>query len=183
MNTPHPEPLTLLQQLADASCGEKPHELVRSGVWHGLVLRLAGVNLVVPVTDDLSIVPNSATQPLPLCREWVKGMLHIHGEIYTVIDFAQFVGQKLPQYNASAKILLWPNHPHKNALLLTDQIRLTSFNRDLPLKRDAEVSTEVSYFPAAVVPFLRASWLDGDEKWGVIDISALMNAENLVNIG
>ena len=188
MNTPQTDPLALLRQLEGASIGENASALGRehSGVWHGFAFNIEELNLVVPFADGLEVVPVGEAQPLPLSREWVRGVINIRGEIYTVIDFAHFIGRHqaasgpadLGQADSGrgASLFLLSNDGVKSALLLDSQVSLRAFSHDLP-------KVAFSGFPPVLMPFLSVLLMDGDQPWGVIDVDTLTSSESFVNIG
>ena len=186
MNTPQtdptPNPRALLQQLEDAGPGEKAGPLAhgRAVGWRGFAFTIEDLDLVVPLADGLEMrlkgVPGREAQPLPLCRAWVRGIIAVGGEIYTVIDFAQFIGRRPVASAESAGLLLMPGDGFNCALLLDSRISLRTFSNNLPV-------TAVGDFDPALAPFLRAVLLEGEQPWGVLNIEALKGAESFVNIG
>ena len=183
MNTPQTDPLALLRQLEGASIGENASALGRehSGVWHGFAFNIEELNLVVPFADGLEVVPVGEAQPLPLSREWVRGVINIRGEIYTVIDFAHFIGRRQAASGPAdsgrgASLFLLSNDGVKSALLLDSRVSLRAFSHDLP-------KLEFSGFSPVLMSFLSVLLMDGDQPWGVIDVDALTSSESFVNIG
>ncbi len=190
MNTPQPGPLALLQQLESAGLGEKASppgggegagaSEARAGIGRGFAFTIEELNLVVPFAAGLRIARSRDAQPLPLSREWVAGIIHIRGEIYTLIDFARFIGRRAATGGKDAGLLLLADNRIKSALLLDSPVSLRAFNRDPPAGAGAE---SVAGFDAALSPFLSAVWLDDGEPWGVLDVAALTRSARFVNIG
>ena len=186
MNTPQPGPLALLQQLESAGLGEKASapgagggagaSEARAGIGRGFAFTIEELNLVVPFAAGLRIARSRDAQPLPLSREWVAGIIHIRGEIYTLIDFARFIGRRAATAGKDAGLLLLTDNRIKSALLLDSPVSLRAFNRDPP-------AGDVAGFDAALSPFLSAVWLDDGEPWGVLDVAALTRSARFVNIG
>ncbi len=186
METAPPNPLALLRQLEHASRGGNAPALASAtpAVWHGLTFQLGDLHFVAPIMRGLEIAPTGVVQPLPLRRGWVKGMMYINGEIYTLIDFARLLGISHAPSGNRANLLLHSNHRDKQALrkalLLDSPIGVRSFARRAPADT---MPVAVAGFPALLQPFLRAQWLEGEAVWGVIELAALMNSEKLRNLG
>ncbi len=187
MNSDPPtSPLTWLQRLEDASLGERGSAFGRKrvGLWRGFAFTLDTLNLVVPFADGLAVARCRDVQPLPLCHEWVAGAVAIRGEVYTVVDFARFIGVRpaasqadadLPS-SPSASLLILPGDHLNSALLLDSRISVRTYQHDLP-------GAQASRFPAEITPFLRTRVLDGNQPWGVLDIEALTHSEKFISIG
>ncbi len=186
--------MTLLQQLEDAGSGGKADADApgpgpgrpATGLWRGLAFTIEDLNLVTPDAGGLRVAPGREAQllPLPWCREWVRGMLPVGGEIYTVIDFARFIGRRplaasrdaSPNAYRNASLLLMPGDSFNSALLLDSRISSRTFSHDWP-------QTEVADFDPALAPFLSAVLMDGGQPWGVLDTTALMGSESFIRIG
>ena len=179
MAAPKTAPMTLLQQLEDAGRHEKAGALGRgAGVWRGFAFSIEALNLVVPLAEGLRVVPCRAVSPLPvpLSREWVRGIILVDGEIYTVIDFARFIGRRPVASNADASLLLMTGEEFNSALLLDSRISLKTFSEPQPEPETADIDP-------AVEPFVSASLVDGAQTWGVLDIKALMNSGHFIGLG
>ncbi len=181
MNTPQSDPLAVLQRLEDASLGEEGSAFVwnRAAVWHGFAFSIEELNLVVPLAVGAGIVPErsllpSPLLPLPLSREWVVGMVNIRGEVHTVVDFARFIGRSAATVE-SVNLLLLSNDVCKSALLLDGRISLRAFDCNLP---EADPATAAP----SLAPLLSALLWEGEQPWGVIDVEALLGAENFVDV-
>lgn len=185
MANPTTGSMTLLQQLEDAGRGEQtgmpdaPDSKARrargdAGVWRGFAFTIEDLALVVPCANGLQVAPGGEVQPLPLSREWVRGVISVSGEIYTVIDFARFIGRRAVAASRDASLLLMAGEQFNSALLLNSHLSLRAFDNDLPPASAAD---------AVLAPFLSASLLDDNQTWGVLDIMALTNSESFVGIG
>ncbi len=170
--------MTLLQQLEEAGLGQPPAAAGNAGdIWRGFAFAIQSLNLVVPQAEGLQVAPAGvAAQPLPLSREWVRGITSIGGEVYTVIDFAHFIGRWPVASSATANLLLMSGERFNSALLLDSRISLRSFRHDLPAAESADVDP-------VLAPFLRESLRDGEQIWGVLDSAVLMSAEHFIHIG
>ena len=184
-------PTTLLRQLQDAGAQSDAPPRARAEGWRGFTFAVEDLNLVVPWADGLQIAPGREAQPLPLCREWVRGMLSVGGEIYTVIDFPRFIGRRPAAWGAGGSLLLLPGDDFNSALLVDSRIGMRTFSDDLPgaeINEIAEVAevaepAEDGVFGPALRPFLRKALKEGDRLWGVLEVAALMRDARFIHIG
>ena len=186
-----PEPMTLLQQLEYARLGENVSTLPQPSNhgWRGFTFHVAEVNLVVAQRDGLHTVPNwqaqSPLQPLPLTHNWVEGMIFLGGKIYTVIDFAHFIGYRPTISHDNANLLLISAERFNSALLVDSPIRLCRFNDAATISTDGYATAHnIPPTPTpTLAPFLGDSVQDGVSTWSVLDVGALIRSEKFINIG
>lgn len=170
-------PLEIFKQLELESLGNQLRESdeVAGDFWRGFVFNVDGLDLVAPFTGEYEIVPNQELYPLPMSRSWVKGVTNIRGEIYTVIDFSEFIGQKPTRVTKTCNLFLLPDPMLKSALLLDSRISLRSFSSELPV-------TSSITFGARLSPYISRALIDGSTRWGVLDIDALSTSESFSQI-
>ncbi len=144
-----------------------------NALWYGLVFKLADVNLVIPCfggTAGLEVVACGELSPLPLAKSWVRGMMDIRGEIYTVVDFADFLSQEKTDVTKACHLILLPDHHLKSALLLAGRVRFQSFAMNLPIASIETLDSKLTSYLSSVL-------IDEDKRWGVIDVHALSNSQ------
>lgn len=210
-------PLELLQELKDATHGQITP--VDVPVWHGFTFRLNNfnqLNIVVPFIHGLEIVPRGIMrsdtqfqmQPLAYSQKWVKGMVYLRGEIYTVINFTEFtktskidsaspislspVSARSRTNCEEASLLLWSATEHKIALLMDTPIQLRAFRHQLTTTGNANATRQLpkldcqsppNLVPSpTLAPFLYEQFVEDNQTWAVIDIHSLMNSPKLINI-
>ena len=103
-------------------------------------------------------------------------MQSIHGEIYTVVDFAAFIGLAPTPVTQTCNLLALPDAGLKSALLITGRIRVKSFSSALPLG-------DCGQFHVNLAPYLSAVVVDQGQQWGVVDVDTLCGARDFVQIG
>jgi CheY-like chemotaxis protein len=77
-----------------ASVLEESTREQRSGSLAVLFVSVAGVELGIPLDGVRSVVPQSATRPLPLGPHYLSEMLDLQGEPVLVLDLAHRLGRK-----------------------------------------------------------------------------------------
>jgi len=180
---------TLLHQLEDAALGRRMS--APGGDWRGFAFRLGrrdggygrragrhdGEYLVVPLADGMEIASATRLCALPHCHNWVRGITALRGAIYTVIDFADFLGfGATDAVRARLLLLPAPQHDVHSALLLDRRVSLRAFEHGLP-----EVGLDG--VAASLAPYLRASVREGARQWGVLDVGALLFSEKWLRVG
>ena len=171
-------PVELLEQLASQSQGNtlvEKEEIVRDS-WRGFTFSIEEIDLVVPFVGEFEIVPSQALTPIPMTKSWVKGMTNIRGEIYSVIDFAEFIGRQPVRMAKGSNFLVLPDQRLKSALLLDGRISLQSFYEDLPTVNTEALGKNIS-------PYLNTVLQIGEKLLGVLDINLLIESDRFTRIG
>ncbi len=148
----------------------------RGEVWQGFAFRVGPLNLAVPCADGFEIVSVGELSPVPMARDWVRGMQSLHGEVYTVVDFAAFIGLAPTPVTRTCNLLALPDASLKSALLIADRIRIKSFSSALPLG-------DCERFHQNLTPYLNRIVVDQGQPCGVIDVKALCGSRDFVQIG
>jgi len=171
-------PLELFQQLESDSQGNQLLEEQEDAAetWRGFVFNLENLTLVAPFVGEFEIISCKEVFPLPMAKSWIKGMTNIRGEIYSVVDFSEFMGKKPVRTIKGCNLLLLPDRLLKSALLIDSQVRLQSFASNLN-------TADVEILGPGVAPYLSTVLVDGEKLFGVLDIQALMDSDRFSNIG
>ena len=148
----------------------------RANTWQGFAFAVGRWNLALPCTDGFAIAPVGELSPVPMARDWVRGMQTVRGEVHTVVDFAAFIGLAPTPVAPTCNLLALPDSALKSALLIAGRIRVRSFAHALPAGDDEP-------FPTTLAPYLSRVVVDRDQPWGVIDVEALCNSPDFVQIG
>jgi len=171
-------PIVLLQALEQENLGNQLASKQEGPVetWRGFTFDVGEMSLVVPFVSEVAIVPIQELSPVPITKEWVKGMLNVRGEIHTVVDFAAFIGLPPTRITKRCNLFLLPDARLKSALLIAGRINLKPFSSALP-------TVEPGQFHVNLIPYLSTVVVDQNQHWGVIDINALCGANDFVQIG
>ncbi len=168
MNQDQPGPLEQLQALAAGSMGSAVIGIRQTEArsWRGFTMRLGELNLVFPFAGGFEILTEREIQPIPWATRWLRGITNVRGEVYTVVDFADFAGLPGVTSLRSATLLKLPDENIKSALLLERRVNLRSFSEYLAQVDDMEL-------PPALAPAVSVVLEDGGERWVVLDVNAL----------
>ena len=148
----------------------------QTGTWRGFVFNVGQLSLAIPCADGFEIVSVRDLSPVPMTREWIRGMQYIHGEIYTVVDFAAFIGLAPTSVTQTCTLLALPDAGLKSALLIAGRISTRLFSSALTLG-------DCGQFHVNLNPYLSAVVVDQGQQWGVVDVDALCGSRDFVQIG
>jgi len=131
------------------------------------LMRLADAGEVVAIPDIV---------PVPLTKPWYMGIANIRGNLYSVIDFARYLGR---ESEASAQsharlVLFGPRTGEMNAGLVVPRV--------LGLRNVAELAPAAP--PQDAPAWYAQRWMDGDgNAWQEIDLSILAQDPAFLTVG
>lgn len=113
---------TLSQQLLAAAS--------RDNSGSRLGFRVGDVNWLVSLSDTEEVIPVPPLAKVPGARRWFRGVANIRGNLYSVSDFADFMGQGVTADHADCRLLI-PHHDFgvNAALLVRSALGLRNVNR------------------------------------------------------
>ena len=177
MSNAEPSPVELFRLLESDNLGnqllEEPEDAAE--VWRGFVFKVEDLTLVAPFVGEFEIIPCKEIFPLPLAKSWIKGMTNIRGEIYSVVDFSEFIGKKPVRTTRGCNLILLPDRLLKSALMINSQVRLQSFGSNM-------TTANIGTLGPGLVPYLSTVLVDGDQHYGVLDIQALIESDQFSSI-
>ncbi|MFU8763827.1 MAG: chemotaxis protein CheW [Haliea sp.] len=88
--------LTALQARYASKGAALPPELPEPEYWHGALVGIAGVPLLVPAGDVDAVIAVPALTTIPGTRNWVLGIASYHGSLLPVYCGDSLFGQRLP---------------------------------------------------------------------------------------
>lgn len=93
-----------------------------------------GERWLLNLTDTGEVIPVPSLSPAPLARPWFAGVTNIRGNLYSVVDFAAFLGGAATTVTDQTRLLLLGEKFRMNSGLLID--RVLGLYRDEQLQRD-----------------------------------------------
>jgi twitching motility protein PilI len=145
---------------ADAS-ESKLGMMVDADLW---LMDLADVGEVIPVPELLAV---------PLTKHWFAGVANIRGNLYSIVDFAAFMGGPAVPRNDQARLLLIAErHRIRSALLV---------NRVVGLRRADQFHIQDDGEPLA--PWELSRHVDTDNrKWRALDVDSLIRHPGFLQV-
>ena len=156
--------------------------------WLGV--RAGAINLLVPGTDVLEVLPFTGCSGVPLTRPHFRGLSNVRGSLFSVIDLPALLGfASVPVGPEARLLLLAPSHMRHTALLINRLLGLYPEPPVNPAGAAEGLSGLADVAPAAVLPpdsaaFLGQPRMDAqDLVWHVLDFAALVALPSFVDVG
>lgn len=169
------EVLQRMQQQAAAAGYVLPELTETEERWHGLGFAVGTLYLTAGLTAFTDIVDVGAVTPVPRTRGWVRGITNVRGSLYSVVDFAQFLGYSRINTDTEGKLLVINDSELGCALLVNSVLGMRRFDPENE-HRDAEVMDR------SVQPFVSRAYLQDGQLWGVLDTDKLKASDEFQNV-
>ncbi|MCG8427662.1 MAG: chemotaxis protein CheW [Chromatiales bacterium] len=121
-------PIELIELLRDierrsrANAAGIPKQQDEQTFWEGILCRIAGANVVVPLNEVKEILNFTPTITLvPGTKNWMLGVANIRGNLLPIIDLQQFLGGKPILIGRRTRVLV-SNHGEVFAGLLVENV-------------------------------------------------------------
>jgi len=130
-------------------------------------------NWLIDLVEAGEVIPVPPITPVPLARAWFRGVANVRGNLYSVVDFAEFLGTGVSGTGDQARLVLLGERFRSAAALLVD--------RSLGLRNPAELRARE---PAGERPaWLRAEYQDENgSRWSELDVGALVRHEQFLSV-
>jgi len=172
------QPFDVLQRMQQqaAAAGYVLPELVQTEErWHGLAFAVGDTRLTAELTAFTDIVDCGAMTPVPRTRSWVRGITNVRGSLYSVVDFAQFLGYPRINTDTEGKLLVVNDSELGCALLVSSVLGMRRFDQENEYREAGEMGD-------AVRPYVSHAYFQDDRLWGVLDTSKLTTSEEFRSI-
>lgn len=139
-----------------------------------VVFSIANLDCAVPLANVLEIQRPPRVTPIPNLPGWVLGVANLRGDIISVVDLRGFFGLESIEYERSGRIMV---------VRSSDQELTTGLIVDR-VSGMAHLASEHIYRPNAlmmdrITPFVRGVAEDADRLLIVLDLDALLNADEM----
>ena len=137
-----------------------------------LGLEAGGAAWLIDLTEAGEMIPVSPISAVPLARPWFRGVANIRGNLYSVTDFAAFLGGEATAVTGEARLLLISDRFSAGCALLV--------GRSLGLHRSGEMEPRPG---AAGAKWTRAEYTDAEGKhWKELDVPALVRDPEFLDV-
>lgn len=129
---------------------------------------------LIDLAEAGEVMPLPPITPVPLTRSWFKGVANVRGNLYSVVDFAEFLGVGASRGGEQQRVVLLGERFRSAAGLLVD--------RSLGLRNPAQLRERE---PArGAVSWLRAEYEDeAGARWNELDVGALVRDAAFLAVG
>jgi twitching motility protein PilI len=137
-----------------------------------LGLEAGGAAWLVDLTEAGEMIPVSPISAVPLARPWFRGVANIRGNLYSVVDFAAFLGGEATDVTDQARLLLISDRFRAGCALLV--------SRSLGLRKSGELQPRPR---GGESKWTRAEYTDAEGKrWSELDVPALIQDPEFLDV-
>ena len=127
---------------------------------------------LVDLTEAGEMIPVPPVSAVPLTRPWFRGVANIRGNLYSVVDFAEFLGGEAAAVTDQARLLLISDRFRAGCALLV--------GRSLGLRRSGELEPRAR---GAESKWTRAEYTDPEgTRWRELDVPALLRDPEFLDV-
>ncbi len=171
--------LRLSERIRQAAAA--PMGTVRLGV------RASTGNLLVDLSEVGEIVPfTGGVTPVPLTREWFRGLVNLRGSLYGISDLGLFEGGAPLVPTRATRLLAFAPRLGLNAALLVERtlgLQAMPALREITPGEDGEGGQDTNDGAAPRVVWRGRRWLDDDgERWDELSLEALSANERFLAV-
>ena len=140
-----------------------------------LGLACGGDQWLVRLADAGEVVTVPSVTPVPHTQPWHMGIANVRGNLYSVVDFARFIGREAEGAGGNARLVLFgPRAGDLNAGIVVGRV--------LGLRNLAELAP--SGATANAPHWYAQRWMDADGRtWQEIDLARLARDDAFLQIG
>lgn len=141
-----------------------------------LGLACAGSQWLIRLADAGEVITVPQVVPVPLTKRWFAGIANIRGNLFSVIDFATFLGQSAaPAASGQNRLVLFgPRAGELHAGIVVQRV--------LGLRNLAELAPAAP--PADAPAWYAQRWMDADgQAWQEIDLARLARDPAFLQVG
>lgn len=137
-----------------------------------LAVRVNGEGWLIALQDAGEVIPVPALSAVPLARSWFKGLANVRGNLYSVTDFAAFLGGEPLRPSMDARLVLLNDRFRCQAALLVE--------RSLGLRSAEQLAPQPE---TAELPFVRRVHREADGRtWKELDVDALVQHDAFLEV-
>ena len=101
----------------------RPEMIEAPGHWRGVGFRLGPRRLVSSFEEVVEILHLPPVTPVPHTQRWHLGIANVRGNLYSVVDFARYLGREPAGIGAQARLVLFgPRAGDLNAGIVVERV-------------------------------------------------------------
>jgi len=172
------DPFMLLQEYevhARQFAATLPREEIEQFVWTGVGFKCHGQKLIARLDAISEVVSLPAITHLPWVANWVRGMIHVRGDIMPIMDLSLFLGGQPARIKSDTRLIVVHQAGIKTGLLVESILGSQRVYKDTVVDRKPECSE-------AFAPFVGEALLTSGETWLVFNFKALFQSPQFFQI-
>jgi len=140
-----------------------------------LGLSSGGERWLVRLADAGEVITMPNIVKVPMTREWFLGVANIRGNLFSVVDFAGFMGHASAAASTATRLLLFGSRVGElNAGIVVSRV--------LGLRNLADLAPVPT--PAGAATWYAQRWMDGDgNAWQEMDLARLARTPAFLQVG
>jgi twitching motility protein PilI len=140
-----------------------------------LGLASGGEQWLIRLSDAGEVIAVPPVATVPMTQPWFLGVANIRGNLYTVIDFAGFLGRGVSTFGGAGRLVLFgPRSGELRAGIVVARV--------LGLRNLAELAPAAP--PADAPAWYGQRWMDADGgAWQEIDLAKLAQDSGFLRVG
>jgi len=139
-----------------------------------LGLSSGGERWLIRLADAGEVVTVPAIVPVPLTRPWYLGVANIRGNLYSVVDFAKFLGRDAAGGGQTRLLLFGARTAEMNVGIVVQRV--------LGLRNVTELAPAAP--PQDAPAWYAQRWMDGEgDAWQEIDLAVLARDPAFLQVG
>jgi twitching motility protein PilI len=137
-----------------------------------LGVQVGAQSWLIDLVEAGEVMPVPSITAVPLARPWFRGVANVRGNLYSVVDFAEFLGAGSCAGGEQARLVLLGERFRSSAALLVD--------RSLGLRNPAHLRAREA---AQARPWLRGEFEDETgARWSELDVGALVRDNEFLSV-
>ncbi len=145
-----------------------PEQALAQGTWSGIAFQVADLNLVSEISDIVEILTVPSLTHVPGAKNWVMGVANVRGTLVPVVDFRLFIDGNRSALSKYSRVLVVQQSGGVVGLLIDEVQGQRHFLAE-------DVSESRHFAEHAIGQYLTREYLKGDEYWGAVDFTRLVN--------
>ena len=132
------EPFAVLVEMANNSLQQAaglPAQQEASETWTGVAFKLAGQNMVAPMSEVAELLHVPDCTSMPGVHSWVKGVANVRGRLLPMIDTEAFFGGHLSGSSKSRRVLAVESNELFVGLIVSEVVGMQHFPVDSFIKQ------------------------------------------------
>jgi twitching motility protein PilI len=131
-------------------------------------------NWIVNLVDVSEVIPLPQVMNVPLTREWFRGVANVRGNLYSIVDFAQFQGGEGIAAGMERRVILLSDKQITGSGLM--------ISRMLGLRNPEQFTPDQD--GGAAQPWVKGVYRDpAGMQWRELDVAALVQDAGFLEVG
>ena len=171
-DTDKTDPVALLRKIEEScrTCSHGlPHKQEQSSEWSGIAFRIGKTGLVTPLGEVVEILEYPELTPVPMTREWVRGIANIRGSLLPVIDLTAYLNRTPTKLTARTRVLVIDHNEIYTGLVVDEVLGMKHFMNNEYVSSEAVLEDFLQ-------PYTRDGFLRGENYWALFSLHILAEA-------